>query len=105
MNISNQNNNQAFSLSSGSNNNKSNLNYNQADYNNYQNWSNVGRGFITISSIDENSNTLKNQFKTSRIQPLSFPTSTFTDTILSWAPVDSVHSTINNNFLKNNNNK
>ena len=32
------------------------LNYQQKDYNNYQSWSNVGRGNIKISSVDENGN-------------------------------------------------
>lgn len=102
MNIENNKNNQPYNLQSGSGNRNDVLNYNQQDYNNYQSWSNIRRGFITIGSIDENSNIIKTNFKTSRLQPLGLPTSTFTDTNLSWAPVKSVHSIVNNDFLKNN---
>ena len=49
MNISQQKNNDNYVLSSGSDNNKDNLNYNYADINNYQSWSNVGAGHIHIA--------------------------------------------------------
>ena len=101
MNIENDNNNQPFTLGSGSGNRNDAINYKHCDYNNYQSWSNVKRGYITIGSIDENSNTLKTKYKFSRLQPLKLPTSTFTDTNLSWAPVGSEHSTVNNDFMKN----
>lgn len=99
MNIENDNNNQRYTLGSGSGNRNDILNYKYCDYNNYQSWSNVKRGYITLGSIDENSNTLKTNFKTSRLQPLGLPTSTFTDTNLSWAPINSVHSTVNNDYM------
>lgn len=60
------------------------LNYNNSTYNNYQSWSNVGRGQIKISSIDENGNTQSVNQDTSRLQRLSTPFSTFTDVNLSW---------------------
>lgn len=99
MNIENNKNNQDYTLQSGSGNRNDILNYNQLDYNNYQSWSNVKRGFITIGSIDENNNTLKTNFKTSRLQPLGMPTSTFADTNLSWTPAKSIHSTVNNEYM------
>ena len=60
------------------------LNYNNTSYNNYQSWSNVGRGQIKISSIDESGNTQTINQDTSRLQRLSAPFATFADTNLSW---------------------
>ena len=60
------------------------LNYNNTSYNNYQSWSNVGRGQIKISSIDESGNTQTINQDTSRLQRLSAPFATFTDVNLSW---------------------
>ena len=65
-------------------NSANNLNYDTKTYNNYQSWSNVGRGMIKISSIDENGNTQSLNQKTSRLQRLSSPFSTFADVNLSW---------------------
>jgi len=100
MNITEQKKNEGYKLSSGSVGPKDSLNYKQQDYNNYQSWSNVGRGHISINSIDEGNNIVKSNFKFSRLQPLGMPSSTFADTNLSWAPVDSVHSKPNNAFMK-----
>jgi hypothetical protein len=71
------------------------------DYNNYQSWSNVGRGMISINSIDQYSNIINNYYNYSKLQPLNHPFSTFGDTNLNWAPYDSVHSQPNNKFMKN----
>lgn len=101
MNISEQKNNQGYNLSSGSGRQNDSLNYKQQDYNNYQSWSNVGRGSITVNSIDEGNNIVKSNFKFSRLQPLGIPFDTFADTTLSWAPVGSVHSQPNNNNINN----
>ena len=102
MNISEQKNNQGYYLSSGSVRNNDALNYKQQDYNNYQSWSNVGRGNITVNSIDEGNNIVKSNFKFSRLQPLGTPFSSYADTNLSWAPVGSIHSEPNDKFMKNN---
>ena len=61
-----------------------NLNYNNKQYNNYQSWSNVGQGKIKISSIDEHGNIQSVNQKTSRLQRLDAPFSTFADVSLSW---------------------
>ncbi len=61
-----------------------NLNYDFKNYNNYQSWSNVGRGLIKISSVDENGNTQTINQDTSRLQRLSDPFSTMADVNLSW---------------------
>ena len=61
----------------------SNLNYNTSHYNNYQSWSNVGRGMIKLSEVDDNGNTQTVKQNFSR---LSEPTSTQTDINLSWVP-------------------
>lgn len=105
MNISGQKTNEGYHLSSGSGRQNDALNYKQQDYNNYQSWSNVGRGNITVNSIDEGNNIVKSNFKFSRLQPLGSPFDTFADTTLSWAPVGSVHSQPKNNDNNNNNNK
>lgn len=62
----------------------SNLNYNFPNYNNYQSWSNVGRGLIKLSGVDDSSNiqTVKQDF--SRLQRLPDPYATHADTNLSW---------------------
>lgn len=64
----------------------SNLNYNTPNYNNYQSWSNVGRGIIKFSNVDNNGNTQTLKQNYSRLPRLSEPTSTQTDINLSWVP-------------------
>ena len=59
-------------------------NYNNKNYNNYQSWSNVRNSIIKISSIDEHGNTQTTEQKTSKLERLNEPVSTFTDTNLSW---------------------
>jgi hypothetical protein len=61
-----------------------NLNYNQTSYNNYQSWSNKGRSFIKISSIDEHGNIETSSHDSSRLQKLQKPYATFGDVELSW---------------------
>ena len=85
MNISEDKNNDNYVLSSGSSNNKDNLNYNYADINNYQSWSNVGSGHIHISAIDENNNVIKSSFHHNRLQGLKTPHMSFANTKLVWA--------------------
>ena len=102
MNIEGQNNSQPYKLGNGSGNRNNVLNYAKKDYNNYQSWSNVGRSNIKISSVDENGNVLTNSFKTSRLQPLSIPSSTFTDIQLSWKQGDSLHDKPLQNKAKQN---
>ena len=88
MDITNQNGNNNYTLGSGSNTGKDELNYTHEDYNNYQSWSNVGRGQIHMSSVDEVSNVVANKFNFNRLQPLSAPHMSFGDTTLSWAPAN-----------------
>tara|TARA_B100000767_G_scaffold242724_1_gene239943 strand:+ start:2020 stop:2268 length:249 start_codon:yes stop_codon:yes gene_type:complete len=64
----------------------SNLNYNHYHYNNYQSWSNVGKGIIKLWSIDKNGNTQNVNNYFSRLERLTEPTSTQTDINLSWVP-------------------
>ena len=61
------------------------LNYNHEDYNNYQSWSNKGKGEIKISNIDEYNNIISQKFNISRIQKLNKPYETFVDTNLAWS--------------------
>lgn len=102
MNIEGQKHSRSYTLGSGSGHRNNVLNYQQKDYNNYQSWSNVGRGNIKISSVDENGNVLTNGFNTSRLQPLSIPSSTFADTKLVWKQVNSKHDKPLNNKPKQN---
>ena len=102
MNIEGQNHTQSYSLGSGSGHRNNVLNYQHKDYNNYQSWSNVGRGNIKVSSVDENGNVLTNGFNTSKLQPLSMPTSTFADTNLVWKSGESKHDQPLNNKAKQN---
>lgn len=88
MNISNHKSNDSYNLGSGSGSRKDVLNYSHEDYNNYHSWSNVSRGNIVLSAIDENNQVNKNNFPYHRIQPLQAPFMTFGDTTLSWAPVN-----------------
>ena len=92
-----------YTLSSGSSSRKDVLNYGHEDYNNYQSWSNVNRGNISLSMVDENSQVVKNEFAYSRVQPLAAPFMSFADTSLSWAPTGSEHSKPDNNFMKKKN--
>lgn len=101
MNISEQNNKTNYTLSSGSGSRKDVLNYNQADYDNYQSWSNVRRGNIEVSAIDENNQVNTNKFPYHRLQPLSAPHMSFGDTSLSWAPVNSAIAKPVDNFMNN----
>ena len=101
MNISNQNNNQDYTLSSGSGNRKEVLNYNHSDYNNYQSWSNVNRGSIHLVAIDENNQAKKNIFRHNRIQPLAAPFMSMGDTSITWAPSNSEHLKPLEKYLKN----
>jgi hypothetical protein len=102
MNISDQSNNQNYSLSSGSGSRKDVLNYSNADYNNYQSWSNVSGSHIHISAVDENNQVTKNKFGHNRLQPLGAPFMSFGDTSLSWAPVNSEHVKPNDKYLQKN---
>ncbi len=61
------------------------LNYNQPNYNNYQSWSNVGRGEIKLSNIDEHGNIQTSEHDSSKLQRLQRPYATFADVNLSWA--------------------
>ena len=85
MNLAEQNNKDNYTLGSGSGSRKDVLNYSHEDYNNYHSWSNVSRGNIVLSAIDENNQVNKNNFPYHRIQPLAAPFMTFGDTSLSWA--------------------
>lgn len=98
MNIANQENNNNYTLSSGSDNNKDLLNYNYADYNNYQSWSNVVRGNIQMSSIDENNNVNKINSEYNRLQGLKTPFMTFVDTKFAWAQSNK-HAKESNEYL------
>lgn len=102
MDLSGQKANNNYSLSSGSGSRKDVLNYGHEDYNNYQSWSNVNRGNISLSLVDENSQVVKNEFPHNRVQPLAAPFMSFADTSLSWAPTGSEHAKPNNNFMKKN---
>ena len=102
MDITQQKANNNYNLSAGSGSRKDVLNYNHQDYNNYQSWSNVNRGNISLSVIDENNQVNKNDFPYSRVQPLAAPFMSFADTSLSWAPANSPHAQPNNNFMKKN---
>ena len=61
------------------------LNYSYDDYNNYQSWSNKGKGEIKLSNIDEYNNIISQKFDISRIQKLNKPFETFVDTKLAWS--------------------
>ena len=61
-----------------------NLNYNVTSYNNYQSWSNVGRGEIKLSNIDEHGNIQTSEQDSSRLQRLQRPFATFAEVNLSW---------------------
>tara|TARA_B100000123_G_scaffold271364_1_gene250990 strand:+ start:818 stop:1195 length:378 start_codon:yes stop_codon:yes gene_type:complete len=89
MDLSGQKANNNYKLSAGSGSRKDVLNYSHEDYNNYHSWSNVNRGNITLSSIDENNQVNKNNFPYHRIQPLAAPFMSFGDTSLCWAPANS----------------
>lgn len=60
------------------------LNYTQQNYNNYQSWSNIGRGEIKLSNIDEHGNIQTSEHGSSRLQRLQRPYATFADVNLSW---------------------
>ncbi len=102
MELANQKNNNNYTLSSGSGSRKDVLNYSHQDYNNYHSWSNVARGHINLSSVDENSQVNTVNFPFSRLQPLAAPFMTYGDTTLSWAPVDSVHAKPVDKYLQKN---
>lgn len=61
------------------------INYSCKDYNNYQSWSNKGKGEIKLSNIDEYNNIISHKFDISRIQKLNKPFETFVDTKLAWS--------------------
>ncbi len=61
------------------------LNYNQPSYNNYQSWSNISRGEIKLSNIDEHGNIQTSEHESSKLQRLQRPYATFGDVNLSWA--------------------
>jgi hypothetical protein len=63
----------------------SHLNYNQPSYNNYQSWSNISRGEIKLSNIDEHGNIQTSEHDSSKLQRLQRPYATFGDVNLSWA--------------------
>ena len=102
MDLTNQKNNQNYNLDSGSGSRKDVLNYTHEDYNNYHSWSNVGRGNISLSVVDESGQVNHNKFPYHRIQPLAAPFMSFADTSLNWAPANSPHAQPNNNFMKKN---
>ena len=61
------------------------LNYSYDDYNNYQSWSNKGKGELKISNIDEYNNIITQKFEIGKIQKLNKPFETFVDTKLAWS--------------------
>ena len=61
------------------------LNYSYDNYNNYQSWSNKGKGEIKISNIDEYNNIISQKFDSARIQKLNEPYETFVDTKIAWS--------------------